>query len=959
MSLKNMMFAFSVCWAGMLFATDLVKNGTPGAVIVLPEKPSRWEILAAKELQHHIRKASGAALEIVRGTTSSPLDKVYIGRNDGVELASLGRNGFRIRNVGRDLVISGIGEGSMQGVYSFLENQMGVRWIWPGELGEVVPRSKNLSFDDLNIAFKQPLESSRIHPSNAGKRGWQDLTAHRRFTEACLEWYRRMGFSWITAYRSQHSWGHPGWKYGEKYMKTHPEYFNMLPDGTRRPNPFHVVVNPEFAACCPSSDGLIRQVLKDWQEKGPKGYPFGPCVYVGENDTDGCCCCPACLAADRSGNPNRLERARKKFEAKDPTWTKELGDVSERYAAFYMKVLKEAKKIDPKARVVAFCAYANYNEPPKCTKLDKDLILNYVGRIMYPWTPEKVAEGKRIWKGWHDAGATMILRPNFMLDGHNMPINFSRKFYDFYQFCLANGMVGTEYDSDIGQFAGNGFNYYVMSRLIRSPGLTYDRILSEYCDAFGPAKDEIREYLAACEKISDSKETADAVRAVRFNPVGAEIGSWNYFYTRANAIYTPAVFDRLDAVLKRAADKAAKDPVAAKRVKFLRDGLLHARLTAAAQTAYETKDKYKLADAVSKLDAFRKKIEPEFAANMFHLVTWENVCWERDALKFLLNAPGSPITDGWTFAFDPQKKGIAEKWYLPSHDASGWAPIGIGSGWESQDVGKKWKKEHADTDYDGIGWYRRTLTIPKEDEGKTIFLTFGAVDEACTVWVNGQQVLDRPYPFKGDTNSWATPFVVDISKVVKAGDNVLVVRVSDTCGQGGIWRPVWIRTEAKEAENPNPNLIKNPGFELRGPNGSGWPSHRVHGKYSHGFTGKTVRSGKFSYFMKCTEINPKGANVYEIAWMRVFQSVTVRPGKTYSFRVRFKTSPDYKGEVRIWVLGKGVRKDFVAKSTQGLWHTCVFPEIVTGKETEKVTVYLNVDGGLGEVWFDDAELKEK
>ena len=160
-------------------------------------------------------------------------------------------------------------------------------------------------------------------------------------------------------------------------------------------------------------------------------------------------------------------------------------------------------------------------------------------------------------------------------------------------------------------------------------------------------------------------------------------------------------------------------------------------------------------------------------------------------------------------------------------------------------------------------------------------------------------------------------------------------------------------------ESSTTNLIKNPGFELRGPNGSDWPSHRVHGKYSHGFTDKTARSGRFSYFMKCTEIDPNGENVYKKAWMRVFQPVTVQPDKTYSFRAWYRTSPDYKGEVRIWVLGKGVRKDFTGTGTNGEWKDCAFSEIVTGKETEKVTVYLNVDGGLGEVWFDDVELKEK
>jgi len=59
--------------------TVLVKDGRPTAVLVLPDQPQADEELAARELQTHLRKMSGAHLEIVRGEAPEGLLPVRIG----------------------------------------------------------------------------------------------------------------------------------------------------------------------------------------------------------------------------------------------------------------------------------------------------------------------------------------------------------------------------------------------------------------------------------------------------------------------------------------------------------------------------------------------------------------------------------------------------------------------------------------------------------------------------------------------------------------------------------------------------------------------------------------------------------------------------------------------------------------------------------------------------------------
>lgn len=108
-------------------------------------------------------------------------------------------------------------------------------------------------------------------------------------------------------------------------------------------------------------------------------------------------------------------------------------------------------------------------------------------------------------------------------------------------------------------------------------------------------------------------------------------------------------------------------------------------------------------------------------------------------------------------------------------------------------------------------WYRRTFTVPEETDGR-VLLHFGAVDQSCTVQVNG-----RP---AGEHDGGYLPFTLDITSLLdtdsgsaaRSAEHEIVVRVldaSDTTGasrgkqklerggiwytaQSGIWQTVWL-----------------------------------------------------------------------------------------------------------------------------------------------------------------------
>lgn len=77
--------------------------------------------------------------------------------------------------------------------------------------------------------------------------------------------------------------------------------------------------------------------------------------------------------------------------------------------------------------------------------------------------------------------------------------------------------------------------------------------------------------------------------------------------------------------------------------------------------------------------------------------------------------------------------------------------------------------------YVGYGWYRKTFCILPDELDKKIFLEFDGVFQEAEVFVNGQ--------LTGGHLGGYTGFSVDISSQVKAGDNLVAVRVNN------VWRP--------------------------------------------------------------------------------------------------------------------------------------------------------------------------
>jgi len=833
-------------------AMHLVKDGKPQAMIVIPDKAYPVVEHAARELQYHVREATGAELAVVRESRKpdTSLGLIYLGdcnqtRRAGIDTQQLPPSAFVIRTVGKDLFLAGhdndrsVGShwvstwhGTLWAVYEFLEKEMSVRWLWPGKLGEVIPKRADIEITALDQT-QEPrfLETFLEYKSTRAKEYWSSAKNYEKYEKAQSTWFLRHRLNTNTLTLRYGHYFHNA-KYWERFHKSHPEFFGRLPDGTRRriPGPS---LPPHAYTMCVAEPALHRQMIEDWKtsrERDPNVAPYKPFVNACDNDMVAYCTCPKCRAWDApdpafenhdywSGN-EVLYNVRYQAAQPDSKGRPPPRSLSDRYARFYLAVQKEAQKVDPNAVVAGF-AYSNYSKPPVQTKLNKNILIIFVDWPMFPWTNERLEEMRRSWDGWVATGARMKLRPNTMLSGHNMPIYLARKLGNEISHCAESGMVGTNFDSLTGQWATQGPTLYVLGRVHVRPDWPVEKILDEYYSAFGPAEPAVRRYFGYWEQVSD------AVTLEQWNRYQKEVGgaSHNNWYKIAPCIFTPEVMAKGRSLLEKAAEAARGDVLAEKRVSFLEKGLRNAELTLAVGRAHRDHARKPNSPeeftayhkAIRELALYRQGVEADNICNMGWLAKREQTGgWDYSLAKketdtatpaamwktyFLSRSYETADRDysdfdkvarrlpaEWKFRWDPEKKGEREKWYSPKLDDSGWLDIGVDSHWKDQQAGKAWKETHG-RDYQGIAWYRNRFAVRKQDPSKKIYLVFGAVDAAGKIWVNGKLVLERRFY----STSWEDPFDVNVTDVVRTDElNTLAVRVDNVAMAGGIWKPVWI-----------------------------------------------------------------------------------------------------------------------------------------------------------------------
>ena len=233
--------AFAVLMLTQAAATNaadllLVDNGQPAATIVVAaDEPQATN--AAEQIRFYIARMSGAELPVVNEKNAADLKgvlllvghtkaaaeagiKVPAGHDPTVRADAFEEEGYILRTKGKRLFIGGNSDGPYKGTlyaaYDLLK-QLGCRWYFPGEWGEIVPQHKTLTLEELDIERRPDFPARSIWLS-----GWIPATKGER--ELYNLWATRVGMNMERFYPVAGDGFLGGLLPAEEYWETHPEF---------------------------------------------------------------------------------------------------------------------------------------------------------------------------------------------------------------------------------------------------------------------------------------------------------------------------------------------------------------------------------------------------------------------------------------------------------------------------------------------------------------------------------------------------------------------------------------------------------------------------------------------------------------------------------------------------------------------------------------------------------------
>lgn len=137
------------------------------------------------------------------------------------------------------------------------------------------------------------------------------------------------------------------------------------------------------------------------------------------------------------------------------------------------------------------------------------------------------------------------------------------------------------------------------------------------------------------------------------------------------------------------------------------------------------------------------------------------------------------LNGAWKFHWVPKPADIPAGFYKENYDVSNWTDMPVPGNWEFNgfgipmyvNVGFGFPNNPPYVDHNDapVGVYRETFDIPKDWDGRKVFLHFEGGTNAMYVWINGQEV--------GYTQNAKSPAEFDITKYIKPGKNTLACEV--------------------------------------------------------------------------------------------------------------------------------------------------------------------------------------
>lgn len=485
MRLLTILSASLLLTAAVAQDLTIVENGRSDYQIVTGEQPTRVTRLAADELQHYLAEATGVTLPVV-AQADPGLKQIYLGADAApaefaIDLNGVADEGFIVRTVGENIALVGVDRGgspaeipgtatptltgTMNAVYDFLEEQVGVRWYWHDELGTIVPKTDRLVVPALNYS-EEPRFIYRALPY-----GPQDESGQ----VASGMWGRRnrLGKS-ISTYHSHAFFRHLPI---EEYAPEHPEYYALV-DGRRMTRYYLSHHGGQVCTTNPEVVNIFAEKCLDYFRTSDRTM-----CSVSPNDGGGFCQCAECTALDPGEWPEGSGREGNPLMA-------------DRMMTFYNQIAEQTSAEFPDRYLGAY-VYSYYAMPPERVKPHPNLALVLAINSAWRGGSENFwAEDRQMIDGWAAVHDYMFMYDIFYSSTASMglPAPIVQHTMDYMRHIDDLGYQGGYlYIGPTWESLGPGA--YLMAKLLWDPEADAGAIVDDYySDLYGAAAEQVRQY---------------------------------------------------------------------------------------------------------------------------------------------------------------------------------------------------------------------------------------------------------------------------------------------------------------------------------------------------------------------------------------------------------------------------------------------------------------------------------
>jgi len=571
----------------------------PGAVEILVASGPASLNEAAQEMKLLLGQILGCPIPIVARPTAGKTT-IFLGDNEwnreaGIDVSGFARDEFRIvigvkaiRIAGRDSrpddsLWRNEERATQFGVYEFLERYAGVRFYFPGELGTIIPPRRRLTVAAADFRVKPDFLLRSYRFAN-GVLDPEIVLSGKSAEETETVMTRRYRMQTV-AVPANHGQLHSGFYH--RFHKTHPEYFLLQEDGTRKVDEAATPPFCEKEHMCQSSaiwDEIYEDAKSYFKGEGPEKrglyrrlhydkYAWGRQAsarkYYDVSPQDGVkeCCCAACQAA--------YDKTKKSFMSE----------------LMWGQIAKTANRLKAEGIPGSLSseAYSRFVDVPKCDIPDNVMVQVC---IPGPWTPEKNADGsspddlvaawaKKVGRNvfvWAYAHKENIGGGDHYRSAPDVP-QMTPHAWGSLWLRLAPYCQGGFNQCDSDWWIYNYLNFYVFSRVSWNNSVDVDAVLDEHYDLmFGKAASPMKMFYETLEKKWNGGVVDRTFDMDEMGPLSGRAG-WYQLWMQ---VYSPAVLDGLDGTLKEAESLVSAGTPEARRIAFVRKAF-YERLAARAR----------------------------------------------------------------------------------------------------------------------------------------------------------------------------------------------------------------------------------------------------------------------------------------------------------------------------------------------------------------------------------------